>query len=525
MVNKKFSSFVLAFLFAASLSAFSQPQLAKDYSYVMDIPDMVTMASSPAHLYAMSESEGLAVFRTHPDTLQWLYTSTGMQQRGNIITADIRFAYLFGNSRRLTVLEPTSVLGVYSSTMLPSRPLDTKRIGQNLYIALGSDGLGRLSLETPASVDSALAIINKSDIANKNIRDLEVNGSQLFALSADQNLYTLVDKKKDGDISVEKRFDLSRPVKKIFLVENTLYGSDDGGNIYEIDGSGNLVALGSVGEPVTKIDIWKDWLIIRGSSNRIWTSYQNTRPELWKDDPEAGNYFTVTKGNLWLSEYNQISKIKAAETVNADSAGNGATKSWSGEVTLKQISQQNIPSSKPLILPIEFNEKIPANSVAITYKSPDISSAEVRGRSFYWQPSSNDTGNHRVKIIATAQSGKIDSTSFNIRVRSFNIPPRFAPIRTISIPVGEQFTLPIQATDPDGSDKDLIRFLGINLPDGASINEKTGEFSWTPTARQVGKNQFRVIATDQYGAAQSTDITIRVVDNVQRDTTGGGSGS
>ncbi len=113
---------LITLLLGISMNATAQPTLQKDYSFVMEIPSVITMDSSPAHLYVLSDTEGMAVFRTQPDTLQWLYSSTGMEQRGNTVTADIRFAYLFGNSRRLTVLEPTSVLGVYSSTILPSNP-------------------------------------------------------------------------------------------------------------------------------------------------------------------------------------------------------------------------------------------------------------------------------------------------------------------------------------------------------------------------------------------------------------------
>src|SRR5690554_4911859 len=92
----------------------AQEQLSQDYSQLMEIPGVVEMEASPAHLYILSETEGMAVFRVYPDSLQWLYTSSGMQRRGNKMEADIRFAYLFGSSKRLTVLEPTSVLGVYS---------------------------------------------------------------------------------------------------------------------------------------------------------------------------------------------------------------------------------------------------------------------------------------------------------------------------------------------------------------------------------------------------------------------------
>jgi hypothetical protein len=64
--------------------------------------------------------------------------------------------------------------------------------------------------------------------------------------------------------------------------------------------------------------------------------------------------------------------------------------------------------------------------------------------------------------------------------------------------------------DPDGVDPDLIRYHGVDLPDGGSISERTGIFSWTPDRRQVGLHRFQVIATDQYGAAASVQVEITV---------------
>jgi hypothetical protein len=56
------------------------------------------------------------------------------------------------------------------------------------------------------------------------------------------------------------------------------------------------------------------------------------------------------------------------------------------------------------------------------------------------------------------------------------------------------------------------------MPEGARLNEKTGVFTWTPSIRQVGNHKFRVIATDQYGAAASQEFEITVVEIDEEDT-------
>lgn len=504
----------LLFIFIGFGSASGQPNLVKDYSFVMEIPSVITMEASPAHIYVLSDTEGMVVFRNKPDTLQWLYSSTGMEQRGYKVTADIRFAYLFGDSRRLTVLEPTSVLGVYSSTLLPVQPKDARRIDRNLYVALGNEGLGKLSLETPAAVDSTVDLVERSRLEGEEVLDLESSTDQLFALVSENKIFVF--NEAENSLNLAREINLDQDLSAIFLVENTLYGADNSGNIFEADNSGTLSRLGSIGESVTKIQAWKDWLIIRGVSNRLWTSYQNRTPTLWKDDEEAGNYFVVSKEQFWLSEYNQISKITQHEAGSeVVTANNNSSFSGTGELVLQRVPDQTIPYSKPVLLSLNLKNNLSVDEVKFNYQS-DVESAKIRGNSFYWKPSSNDVGQHRFRIIATTSSGQTDSTSFTVDVRSFNAPPRFAPIRTMTIPVNEEFTLPFSATDPDGMNPKLVRFLGVDLPDGAVIDESTGRFNWTPTPRQIGENKFRVIATDQFGAASSVNVTLEVSESVQR---------
>jgi hypothetical protein len=85
-------------------------------------------------------------------------------------------------------------------------------------------------------------------------------------------------------------------------------------------------------------------------------------------------------------------------------------------------------------------------------------------------------------------------------------------MRPVTLPVGEKFELKLTAVDPDGPDPELIRFIGVDMPSGASIDEATGVFTWSPTIRQVGKHTFRVIATDQFGAAASQDFEMNVIE-------------
>lgn len=500
-MNKKLKTFLILIFLCLPFSELVHAQLTKDLSRQIEIPNIVNLESSETHLYALSESEGLVVFRAYSDSLQWLYSSTGMQQRGHTLEGDIRFAYLYGDSRRLTVIEPTSVLGVYSSTVLPDTPQSAKRVGDNLYIALGNSGFGRISLETPESVDSGFEVINKTAAL-----DLASDGGQtVFVLEGGNKIgvYSI----REGEISLSEEVQVGQNLTKLFLVKGELMGSDSNGNLYMISSNGQTDQVANVENPVNKISVWNDRIILRTDASEIWVEENSGDFSRWKSDKQAGNYFTISEDTFWISEYNKIFPI-------VDSSGQqqmASNNSGSGSFALKEIDDVVLPFPRPLLLPIEFENEVNSDDVAISYTA-SFNNAQIRGNTFYWQPAATQSGRHSVTITASLADGRTDSTQFVINLRPFNSPPRFTPSRPISIPVGETFNLKISAVDPDGMNQSLNRYLGVDMPNGAQINETTGRFTWTPTDRQVGKHSFRVIATDQYGAAASQDYTINVVE-------------
>jgi hypothetical protein len=501
MNSKLKTTLILFILLLLPFGGLIQAQLNKDLSRQIEIPNLINLQSSETHLYGLSESEGLVVFRAYSDSLQWLYSSTGMQQRGHILESDIRFAYLYGDSRRLTVIEPTSVLGVYSSTVLPDVPQSAKRIGNDLYIALGNSGFGRISLETPEQVDAGVQIISENPSRNLTSDD----GQTVFVLEEGRKLgvYNI----REGEISLSEKVQVDQELEKLFLVKGELMGTDNEGNIYMISSNGQTDQIANVMNAVDKISTWRDRTIVRTETADIWIEDTAGNLNRWKSGDRAENYFTVTEDTFWISEYNKIFPVIDGDSQQEMTNNN----SGSGSFALNDIQDVVLPFPRPLLLPIEYQGNVRSDDISLSYNA-SFNNAQIRGNTFYWQPSATQSGRHSVTITASLADGQTDSTQFVINVRPFNSPPRFTPSRPISIPVGETFDLGITAIDPDGMNQSLIRYLGVDMPNGAQINETTGQFTWRPNERQVGKHTFRVIATDQYGAAASQDYTINVVE-------------
>ncbi len=514
-------------LFSASSEGRSQP--VRNLETRMEIPEIRAVKSSEAHLYVLSDREGLVVFRIGADSLRWLYSSSGLANRGDRLISDIRFSYLFGRDGRLTVIEPTSVLGVYSSTQLPDDPVDVVRIGNDLFLAALDNGLLRLSLETPESVDKDPDAVFSP---GRPIQAVESISRQLFALDDRGRLY-LFENDSDG-LTENGDFQLPRDALRLYTVGNRLYMSTTGGAVYRIRSDGRSDELFRIDEEVTDLKRWNDNYLIRGESSRIWIARQGLRPTLFREDPAAGNHLTVSKDQLWISTFRELcrwedasqfatlpdSENPEAESGESDTADPSPDTDrgdmGSGELRIAPVNDQIIPYPRPLLLTLELESDHDPGRISFQQRS-HVEGIRIQGNGFYWQPSSTDIGTHRVSVIAAAPDGQVDSTSFTINVRPFNSPPRFSPVRSLSIPIDEEFTIPIQATDPDGSDANLVRYIGVDLPDGATLDEQSGRFQWKPTRRQTGEHEFQVIATDQFGAASSMNIIVNVIDLTRGD--------
>ncbi len=487
----------------------AQPRLVKDYQTVMEIPELKELVASPAHMYALSDQEGLAVFRTSSDTLQYLFTNPGMEDRGDRIVADVRFAYLFGHDdNRLTVLEPTSILGVYSSTYLPSFPVDVQRLGSNLLIALEDDGLGILSLETEESVDQEPDYL----IEDENILSLASDLSRVYALT-DQNRIHQIEQTGDTVSVADETFDLEYETDRLFYANEQLWATDNDGRIYRVNlgSDSEMTEIDRVDEPIERFDHWNDLYVIRTTEGRVWLLDDDETVHEFRNDGDRGNLFAITKSMLWMTEDEELLQLHKQDQLAE--GPDEAELADDEEIKLVSIDDMVVPHPRPVLIPIELENDVPVDDIRFRYRSR-VDNAEIRGNGFFWQPSSQQTGRNEFTIVASTRDGRSDSTTFEIDVKRFNSPPRFSPVRSVSIPADEEYSLPIEARDPDGTHPDLIRYIGVDLPEGAEIDEKTGEFTWTPHRRQVGDHSFEVIATDQYGAASTltVDITVKELD-------------
>jgi VCBS repeat-containing protein len=138
--------------------------------------------------------------------------------------------------------------------------------------------------------------------------------------------------------------------------------------------------------------------------------------------------------------------------------------------------------------------------------------------SFVYTPDANFNGKDAFTYRAFDGTGKSDIAKVAITVKAVNDAPVLGAIADRTVEEGSKLKFAVTATDSDGP-KDRLSFsLGEGAPAGATINGKTGEFKWTPTAQQgPGTYEITVKVTD--GEATDTrTFTVTVTDRIITET-------
>jgi hypothetical protein len=96
----------------------------------------------------------------------------------------------------------------------------------------------------------------------------------------------------------------------------------------------------------------------------------------------------------------------------------------------------------------------------------------------------------------------------HVRYRgSFNRPPVFEPVGTISVLENETVRFTVKASDPDG---DGMTYSSGPLPAGAVFDPATRQFSWTPDGSQGGHYTVDFYATDNFMPPATGKLSVAI---------------
>jgi hypothetical protein len=117
-------------------------------------------------------------------------------------------------------------------------------------------------------------------------------------------------------------------------------------------------------------------------------------------------------------------------------------------------------------------------------------------------------GTYTIQLIV--RDGKVDSVPalVVVQVQAINHPPLITSTAVTSATVGQPYSYPAVAVDPDIGD--VLTWSLVTFPSGMTIEPVSGLIAWTPGDGQVGSHPVSVRATDQGGLPATQNFTIVV---------------
>ncbi len=112
---------------------------------------------------------------------------------------------------------------------------------------------------------------------------------------------------------------------------------------------------------------------------------------------------------------------------------------------------------------------------------------------FSWTPDYTQAGDYVVTFHLTDPAGLTATTQVRIHIDNVDRPPVLSIADHQAI-LGQTLTFSAAGTDPDTGD--VLTYSAQGLPDGATIDPKTGLVAWTPGPAQAGDYVVRFSASD-----------------------------
>ena len=176
---------------------------------------------------------------------------------------------------------------------------------------------------------------------------------------------------------------------------------------------------------------------------------------------------------------------------------------------LERIGDRSVNESE--LLEFIINATDPDGDT-LTYSASNLPSGATFDddtRTFSWIPSFDQEGTYRDVHFEVSDGELTHSENVTIAVNSTNIPPELEEIGDQWVNENETLTIVVNATDPDG---DELAYSASNMPDGATFNNTTRTFSWTPSFEHAGTYPGVYFEVSDGELTNWTSITITVND-------------
>jgi len=178
------------------------------------------------------------------------------------------------------------------------------------------------------------------------------------------------------------------------------------------------------------------------------------------------------------------------------------------------IADQTVPENKEIKFLVKGSDpdKEDAGKTKIAMaESPEGSVFDEAGSSFSWTPTYDQAGDHVVTFEMTDEAGLKTPLKVNIAVTNVNRTPEWVDLTAQSGDEGTAITYQLpKATDPDTEHADKLKYTVTNLPQGASFDEGSLTFSWTPSFDQSGSYEMEFTVSDgEMSVKKSLSVSVK----------------
>jgi len=247
--------------------------------------------------------------------------------------------------------------------------------------------------------------------------------------------------------------------------------------------------------------------------------------------PEGASFNAASGEITWTPTYDQSGSYSNITISVKDAAGMGVDKSFAITVNnvnrppeLNPVNQQSVAENASLNVAFQGTDPDKEDEGKLQYSGenlPQGSTLDAASGTFSWTPGFTQAGSYQVKVKVTDSGGLSAELTVSVEVLDVNRPPQLQSVPAQTIDEGAALSFTLSATDED-TDNQLTYSIS-NLPDGASFDENSGQFSWTPGFDQAGNYNLQAKVSD--GTAESTTTISVTVNDVNRPPSISGGGS
>jgi RHS repeat-associated protein len=139
--------------------------------------------------------------------------------------------------------------------------------------------------------------------------------------------------------------------------------------------------------------------------------------------------------------------------------------------------------------------------------APDGMSIHPQLGTLRWLPTLDQLGQTSVTIRVTDPQGGSDNQSFTLTTRRLGGPPLIQSVPPTQAAMGIGYLYTVLAID---AENDPLTYSLIDAPGGMTIDSRTGEIAWTPTAEQLGQQAVFIVVSDASGNRSTQGFAVQV---------------